>query len=240
MLGNENQYNMEIKKTPKADLENKKFLFREIGLILTLCIVYIAFEWKTYETQIAELSAETIAPITEEEMIPITTKEPPAQIEAPKQPDVSDFIDIVSDEVVVEDDILISTEDNASLGVDIKDYVEEVVEEEIVEEIPFAIVEDKPSFNGGDPTTEFQKWVYSKIEYPEIARENGIQGRVYLSFVVDVDGTVKNIKVLRGVDPTLDKEAVNVISKSPKWIPGKQRNKPVRVTYTFFINFQLR
>lgn len=233
---------MELKKTPKADLENKRILFTEIGFIITLLIVYFAFEWKSYETQVSTLDTSAVAVVAEEEMVPITQEEPQQAPEPVKQPAISDFIDIVSDDVVIEDEIVIETEDDNSLGVDIKDYVEEaVVEEEIIEEeIPFAIIEEKPSFMGGDPTQTFTKWVYSQIEYPEIAKENGIQGRVIVTFIVDTDGQIKNIKVLRGVDPSLDKEAVRVISKSPKWAPGKQRNKPAKVRYNFPINFQLR
>ena len=154
---------------------------------------------------------------------------------------MSDIIDIVDDDVKVEDNFLISTEDDASLGVEIKDYVVEQQEEEVVEEeeVPFAIVEQKPTFQGGDANT-FTKWVFSKIVYPEIAKENGVQGRVTLQFTIDTDGSIKNVKVLRGVDSSLDKEAVRVVSSSPKWQPGMQRNKPVKVKYTFPVVFQLR
>jgi protein TonB len=154
---------------------------------------------------------------------------------------MSDVIDIVDDDIKVEDNFLISTEDDKSLGVEIKDYVVEQQEEEVVEEeeIPFAIVEQKPTFQGKDPN-HFTKWVFSKIVYPEIAKENGVQGRVTLQFTIDTDGSIRNVKVLRGVDSSLDKEAVRVVSSSPKWQPGMQRNKPVKVKYTFPVVFQLR
>ena len=130
--------------------------------------------------------------------------------------------------------------DDATLGVEIMDYIETVEEEEVEEEaIPFALVENKPTFQGGDANT-FSKWVNSRLEYPEIAKENGIQGRVTLQFTVNTDGSVSDVKVLRGVDSSLDKEAVRVVSSSPKWKPGMQRDKPVRVTYTFPVIFQLR
>jgi protein TonB len=133
-----------------------------------------------------------------------------------------------------------SFEDDATLGVEIMDYIETVEEEEVEEEaIPFALVENKPTFQGGDANT-FSKWVNSRLEYPEIAKENGIQGRVTLQFTVNTDGSVSDVKVLRGVDSSLDKEAVRVVSSSPKWKPGMQRDKPVRVTYTFPVIFQLR
>ena len=127
------------------------------------------------------------------------------------------------------------------MGVEIMDYVEQAPEEEQVEEeaIPFQLVEEKPSFNGGD-ANEFSKWVNQHLEYPEIAKENGVQGRVTLQFTVNPDGSVSNVKVLRGVDSSLDKEAVRVVSMSPKWKPGKQRDRAVKVTYTFPVIFQLR
>lgn len=230
---------MEIKKSPKANLENKKFLFMEIGLIAALLMVLGAFEWSTTETTVSILEEET-AVVIEEEQVPITQEEQLPPPEVPKEPVMSDIIDIVDDDIKVEDNFLISTEDDASLGVEIRDYVvEQEEEEEVEEEVPFAIVEQKPTFQGGDANT-FTKWVFSKIVYPEIAKENGVQGRVTLQFTIETDGSVKNVKVLRGVDSSLDKEAVRVVSSSPKWKPGMQRNKPVRVKYTFPVVFQLR
>ena len=231
---------MEIKKSPKANLENKKFLFMEIGLIVALLMVLGAFEWSTTEgTDLASLGDET-AVVIEEEQVPITQEEQLPPPEVPKEPVMSDIIDIVDDDIKVEDNFLLSTEDDASLGVEIRDYVvEQEEEEEVVEEVPFAVVEQKPTFQGGDANT-FTKWVFSKIVYPEIAKENGVQGRVTLQFTIETDGSVKNVKVLRGVDSSLDKEAVRVVSSSPKWSPGMQRNKPVRVKYTFPVVFQLR
>ncbi|MBO5699961.1 MAG: energy transducer TonB [Bacteroidales bacterium] len=231
---------MEIKKSPKANLENKKFMFMEIGLIAALLIVLGAFEWSTTETSVSILEEE-VAVVIEEEQVPITQEEQLPPPEVPKEPVMSDVIDIVDDDIKVEDNFLISTEDDKSLGVEIKDYVVEQQEEEVVEEeeIPFAIVEQKPTFQGKDPN-HFTKWVFSKIVYPEIAKENGVQGRVTLQFTIDTDGSIRNVKVLRGVDSSLDKEAVRVVSSSPKWQPGMQRNKPVKVKYTFPVVFQLR
>lgn len=230
---------MEIKKTTKANLENKKFLFREIGMVLTLAVVLLAFEWKTYNKSTSTLVNEN-AVIIEDEMIPITTETPPPPPEMPKIPVVSDVIEIVDDDVKLTNDLIISTEDNSNLGVEIKEYIkggkEEVIEEE---EIPFTIVEEKPTFQGGDENT-FTKWVFERLVYPEIAKENGVQGRVILQFLVNTDGSVTDVKVVRGVDASLDKEAQRVVASSPKWKPGRQRNKPVKVRYTFPVIFQLR
>ena len=229
---------MEIKKSEKANLENKKLLFVEIGLVVSLAITLFAFEWTSTETETAVLEDNTEV-LIEEEMISTQMETPPPPPAAPKIPVLSDQIDIVDDEIEIEDDMFMNLEDDASLGVEIMDYVE--VEEEVVEEeaIPFQLVEEKPSFQGGD-ANQFSKWVNSRLVYPEIAKENGVQGRVTLQFTVEKDGSVTKVKVLRGVDPSLDKEAVRVVSQSPKWKPGKQRDRAVPVTYTFPVIFQLR
>ena len=229
---------MEVKKTPKASLENKRALFIEIGLIVALAVVYIAFNWTSKDVQVSTLEAENQV-VQEEEIIPITQETPPPPPEAPKIPVLSDQIDIVDDEIEVDNDFL-SLEDSDDMGVEIMAYVENVQEEVVEEEaIPFQLVEEKPSFMGGD-ANQFSAWVNKRLVYPEIAKENGVQGRVTLQFTVEKDGSVTKVKVLRGVDPSLDKEAVRVVSMSPKWKPGKQRDRAVPVTYTFPVYFQLR
>lgn len=230
---------MEVKKSPKASLENKRFLFTEIGFVVALLVVLFAFDYKTKEAKTATLEADQQV-VEIEDMVPITQETPPPPEAAPKIPVLSDQIDIVDDEIKIEDNLFQNLEDDSNMGVEIMDYVEEVQEEVVEEEaIPFQLVEEKPSFNGGD-ANEFSKWVNSKLVYPEIAKENGVQGRVTLQFTVNPDGSVSNVKVLRGVDPSLDKEAVRVVSSSPKWKPGKQRDRAVKVTYTFPVIFQLR
>ena len=230
---------MEEKKSKKANLENKKLLFIEVGLCFSLFVTLAAFQWGTRDANVSVLEEETQM-IEEEEIIPITQETPPPPPETPKIPVLSDQIDIIDDDIKVDDDLFMNLEDDANLGVEIGDYIEEVQEEVIEEEaIPFQLVETRPSFNGGD-ANEFSKWVNSRLEYPEIAKENGVQGRVTLQFTVEKDGSVTNVKVVRGVDSSLDKEAVKVVSSSPKWTPGKQRDRAVRVTYTFPVIFQLR
>lgn len=230
---------MEVKKSPKASLENKRLLFVEIGFVVALLAVWGAFSWSSRDKKTAVFE-DVNQELIEEEIIPITQETPPPPPEAPKIPILSDQIDIVDDDITVDDDLFMNLEDDASLGVEIQDYVEEIVEEEEEEEaIPFQLVEEKPTFQGGD-ANEFSKWVNSRLVYPEIAKENGVQGRVTLQFTVNADGTVSNVKVLRGVDSSLDKEAVRVVSSSPKWKPGKQRDRAVKVTYTFPVIFQLR
>lgn len=232
---------MEIKKSPKANLENKKLLFKEIGLVIALGLTLLAFNWSTSEKSVSTIEADQ-QQVIEEESIPITNDTPPPPPETSvAEPAMSDIIDIVDDDIKVDTKIIIN-EDDKNQGVEIKEYVqaaeiaEEVVEEEV---IPFAIVEDKPMFQGKE-ANEFTKWVYNNIVYPEIAKENGVQGRVTLQFEIGKDGSVSNVKVLRGVDSSLDKEAVRVVSNSPKWTPGKQRGKAVKVKYNFPVTFQLK
>ena len=230
---------MEIKKSEKASLENKRLLFTEIGFVIALLVVWGAFEYTTKEKKVASLTNDQVV-VDIEDMVPITEEPPPPPEAAPKIPVLSDQIDIVDDDIKLEDDTFMSLEDDANMGVEIMDYVEQV-EEEVVEEeaIPFQMVEEKPKFNGGD-ANEFSKWVNQRLVYPEIAKENGVSGRVMLQFTVNPDGSVTNVKVVRGVDPALDKEAVRVVSSSPKWTPGKQRDRAVKVSYTFPVIFQLR
>ena len=231
---------MEVKKSPKASLENKRFLFTEIGFVIALLAVLFAFDYSSKEKKVATLETETAA-VEVEDMIPITQETPPPPEAAPKIPILSDQIDVVDDNIKIDDNMFQNLEDDANSGVEIMDYIESAPEEETIEEeaIPFQLVEEKPSFNGGD-ANEFSKWVNSRLVYPEIAKENGVQGRVTLQFTVNADGSVSNVKVLRGVDSSLDKEAVKVVSSSPKWKPGKQRDRAVKVTYTFPVIFQLR
>ena len=231
---------MEVKKSPKASLENKRFLFTEIGFVIALLAVLFAFDYSSKEKKVATLETETAA-VEVEDMIPITQETPPPPEAAPKIPILSDQIDVVDDNIKIDDNMFQNLEDDANSGVEIMDYIESAPEEETIEEeaIPFQLVEEKPSFNGGD-ANEFSKWVNSRLVYPEIAKENGVQGRVTLQFTVNADGSVSNVKLLRGVDSSLDKEAVRVVSSSPKWKPGKQRDRAVKVTYTFPVIFQLR
>ena len=229
---------MTQKKSDRADLQNKRVLFTEIGCIAALALVYFGLEYSSAKTETAILEDNgTMAEM--EEMIPITFDTPPPPPEMPKIPVLSDHIDIVDDDIEIEDDMFINLEDDKSLGVDIIDYIP-VDEEEVEEEtLPFVMVEQKPKFNGGD-ANEFSKWVNSRLVYPEIAKENGLSGRVTLSFTIKADGTLSDVKVLRGVDPSLDQEAVRVVKSSPKWTPGKQRDRTVAVSYTFPVIFQLR
>ena len=229
---------MEIKKNPQASLENKRLLFAEIGLIVALLVVYAGFETSTRAQATASLIDDT-KPLEEDDILSIPLDTPPPAPEVPLLPQLSDEIEIVDDNVTV--DIDFQSLEDSDVPVDIKDYMnKEVIEEEVEEETFFVFnVEEQPTFNGGD-ANEFTKWVNTHIQYPQIAQEMSIQGKVTLQFTIEKDGSLQNVKVLSTPDESLSKEAVRVVSSSPKWKPGKQRDRAVKVTYTFPVLFQLR
>lgn len=227
---------MEIKKSPKADLEGKKGVFFEVGLTLALAVLLFAFEWKSSTEQVNPFQTPAEEQI-EDEIIPITQqmlKPPPPPPPAPK---LTDLIDIVEDDTNIDDDLeILDAEDQSENKVveDVADFGE-YGEEDTGEAQIFQVVEDMPSFPGGNVS----KWIAKNVKYPVLAMENGIQGKVFIQFVIERDGSITDVKVARGVDASLDKEAVRVVQSMPKWKPGKQRGKPVRVAYTLPINFQL-
>jgi len=225
---------MEIKKSRKADLEKKKAIFLEIGFIIVLGITLIAFEWTSSEGGTIDLG--TVNFEAEEEMIPVTRQEevkPPP----PPPPQVTEILNIVEDDVEIEEELEIEDmEADEQMEVEIVEVVEEVEEEEEV--FNFYLLEDKPEFPGGE--AGLYKWIAQNTNYPEIAKDNGIAGRVFISFVIDKDGKVTEVKLLRGVDPYLDKEAIRVVKSMPAWKPGKQRGKNVKVSFQVPINFILK
>ena len=226
---------MELKKSPKADLERQKGLFGSLGLVLTLAIVLVAFEWKSYDKE--EIQVTTRAAVeTEEEMIIQTEQNlPPPPPPPPAQ--VSDQIEIVEDDVEIETEVKIDAE--ATETTVVEDYVAPPVveEEEVAEEEIFQIVEEMPSYPGG--MQSLYEYLSENIRYPVVAMESGIQGRVYVTFVVEKDGSISDVKVLRGIGGGCDEEAVRVIKAMPKWNPGKQRGRAVRVLYNVPVNFTL-
>jgi protein TonB len=228
---------MEIKKTPKADLENKKGLFTEIGLAIVLGLCLAAFEYSTQDVSI-DLDAMPEEVVVEEEITPVTRQEEIKPPPPPPPPKMADVLNIVDDDTDLQDDAdLFDSEFDEEAEVE---FQEVEVEEEVVEETEevFLIVEQMPEFPGGDEA--LRKYLATSVKYPVIAQENGIQGRVFVAFVVDKNGNVTNVRVARPFDPNLDKEAVRVVQSMPKWTPGKQRGKAVKVSYTVPINFVLQ
>ena len=228
---------MEVKKSPKADLENKKTTNLLVGAIIILAILFVGFEWSERDKQV---STDTgIAEVVfEEEIIPITEQEQPKQAPPPPEaPKMEEVLEIVENDADVEEST-IQASDDTQAAVEVKYTPVEVEEEEVEEQQIFQVVEEMPEFPGG--MGECMKFLGKNIKYPTISQENGVQGRVIVQFVVNRDGSIVDPVVVRGVDPYLDKEALRVISMMPKWKPGKQRGKAVRVKYTVPVMFRLQ
>jgi len=225
---------MESKKSSKADLEGKRGIFIQIGMIIALAAVLLGFEWKSYEKIEFEMGIREDVELVEEIVIQTEQKiKPPA----PKPPPQTTILNIVEDDVEIEDEIIIDAE--IDQDTEIEEYIPvEIEEEEIVEAEIFTVVEESPSFPGGDVARI--KFLQQNIEYPTMARESGIQGTVYVTFVVEPDGKVSNVQILRGIGGGCDEEAIRVIKAMPRWNAGKQRGKPVRVQFNMPIKFTLQ
>lgn len=227
---------MEIKKSERADLERGKSTSLLIGFVMALAVMFVALEWTQREVEDnSEIySARDVS--LNEEMVPITLPEKKTVPPPPAAVTQSDILEIVDDDADVEEDIMASTEDQVEwVDLDEIDYVE--VEPEPEDEEVFMVVEDSPEFPGG--VQALLDYLRKNIKYPAICRENNIQGRVLVSFVVNKDGAIVEPEIVKSVNPSLDKEALRVISGMPNWTPGKQRGKPVRVKYTVPVNFRL-
>lgn len=213
-------------------------MFLEVGLVVSLAVILVAFEWTQGENK--DDDTDVVQEIQfEDEMMQITRREEPKPEPKPEQPKVAEVLDIVDDDVEIDEDFDFDMEATDDTEYDFTSMISDD-EEEIEEEEVFYIVEDMPTFNGGDPATEFRKYIAQNLRYPEIAAENGISGRVIVQFAVSRVGQVEDAVVVRSVDPALDKEAIRVVMSSPKWTPGKQRGKAVKVLFTFPINFVLQ
>ncbi|MFC2138663.1 energy transducer TonB, partial [Bacteroidota bacterium] len=207
----------------------------QLGLIISISLILIAFEWTSSAGKLSELAGIDDVEY-EEEVIPVTREEQNQPPPPPPPPQVTEVLNIVEDDVELEDELEIEDmEADTDTEIEFMEFEEEEEEEAEV----FFIVEDMPTFMGGDQN-EFRKYIQQNLKYPAVAAENGISGRVFVQFVVNEKGQVINAKVVRGVDPSLDKEALRVVMSSPKWTPGKQRGKPVRVAFTFPIVFVLQ
>jgi protein TonB len=228
---------MEPKKSEKANLENKKSLFIQLGIIFALAVSLIAFEWTSGQRGPSAFDGMTEEAI-EEEVIPVTEEIPPEEM-PPPEVTVTDLFEIVEDDVVLESEVKFEDDETSEDKV-VEIYAPVInAEEEEVEDEVFVIVEDMPTFKGGDINT-FREWVQKRVRYPELAAENGIAGRVFITFVVETNGTVSNVTVTRSVDALLDEAAKEAVQASPKWEPGMQRGRPVRVRYSIPIIFQLQ
>ena len=227
---------MEVKKADIANLEKKRSMFLQLGYVIALGLILLAFEWGTRPSEINSLG-ELGDMDLDEEIIPITRQqnEPPPP---PPPPQTTEVINIVDDDVEIEDELILDdTDADQDDAIDIVEFDEE--EEEVNEQQIFFVVEDMPTFQGQSKDA-FRIYIQQNLKYPIIAQENGISGKVFVQFDINAKGNVANVIVVRGVDPSLDKEAVRVVKSSPQWKPGKQRGRPVNVRFTFPIVFQLQ
>lgn len=229
---------MEAKKTPRADLEKRKGLYLEIGLVFILALTLVVINYKTYAREVKEVSTRTAE--TEIEDVILQTQEeetPPPPPEEPEQ--VVTDLEIVENDAKIENEVgLIDAGDNANKAQEEFVKVEIEEEDEVEEEEIFQVVEDDPEFPGG--LEALSKYLGENIKYPQLAKENNITGRVFVTFVVEKDGSVANVKVLRDIGGGCGAEAVRVVKAMPKWKPGKQRGKAVRTQFNLPVSFNLQ
>lgn len=229
---------MELKKNPKADLENRRGLYLEIGLVVVMVAALVAFNVKSYDQEQVEVSQRTAIDEIEDLVIQTQPEELPPP-PPPEAPEVTTELNIIEDDAESSNEIgIVNAEvtDNTQ-NIEITPVVVEQDEEED-EQVIFQVVENDPEFPGG--IEAMYKFLAQNIKYPQLARENNITGRVYVTFVVEKDGSVSGVKVLRDIGGGCGAEAVRVVKSMPKWTPGKQRGKAVRVQYNLPVNFNLQ
>ena len=222
---------MEAKKNPEIALKRTAGLFLNIGFVISMLLVIIAFEWKSYDDiNLLELGQveDSFVEITE---APVTRQPPPPPLVA-KQVEI---IEIPDEEEIVEE-----IEVNLDIEITEETIIEEIVfeepvKEEAIEEI-FTIVEQYPSYDGGD--IAFVKFVQKNLVYPEKARRMGLEGRVFIQFIVEIDGSLTDFSILKGIMGGCNEEALRVMKESPRWLAGKQRGRSVRVQMIIPITFR--
>ena len=229
---------MEAKKSPKADLEKRRGLFLEVGLVVILAACLVAFNVRSYEKEVKSVEQRVASTELEDQILNTETpEEPPAPPEQPEQ--VVTDIQIVDDNQELTNEVgLVNADDNANQAQDAFVKVEVEEEEVAAEEEVFLVVEDDPEFPGG--LDALSLFIANNIKYPQLAKENNIEGRVYVTFVVEKDGSVGQVKVLRDIGGGCGQEAVRVVKSMPKWKPGKQRGKPVRTQFNLPVSFTLQ
>lgn len=228
---------MELKKNPKADLEKRRGLYLEIGLVVALVAALVAFNVKSYDREVKDV-VDRDAVLEEEEIIIQTDVQEPPPPPPPEQPEVTTVIEVVADDKEITNELHVTAEvtdetQNIQITPVVIDDEEDVVEEQI-----FTVVENDPEFPGG--MEALYKYLGQNIKYPQLARDNGITGKVYVTFVVEKDGSIANPKVLRDIGGGCGQEAIRVVKSMPKWTPGKQRGKAVRVQFNLPVNFSLK
>ena len=228
---------MELKKNPKADLENRRGLYLEIGLVVILVAALVAFNVKSYDKEEKE-QIERVATDEQEEIIIQTQQEELPPPPPPEQPEVTTEFEVVEDEAEIKNELVVNaevTDDTKNIAITpVK--IEEEEEEEDVQ--IFTVVENDPEFPGG--MEALYKYLRDNIKYPQLARDNNITGKVYVTFVVERDGSIANPRVLKDIGGGCGAEAIRVVKSMPKWTPGKQRGKAVRVQFNLPVSFNLQ
>ncbi len=228
---------MELKKNPKADLEKRRGLYLEIGLVVILAAVLVAFEVKSYDSDEEEAFQREVIEEVEEQILQTDIQEPPPP-PPPETPEVTTLLEVVSDDQEIKNELVVNAEVNEDTkNIEIAPVQIEEEEDETETQI-FTVVENEPEFPGG--MEALYKYLAQNIKYPQLARENGITGKVYVTFVVERDGSIANPKVLRDIGGGCGAEAIRVVKSMPKWTPGKQRGKAVRVQFNLPVNFNLK
>ena len=224
---------MEAKKNPKADLTKKSGLFLNIGFVLSLLLVIAAFEWRSYEKSDLLDLGQVNDDFEEMTEVPLTQQPPPPPPKV-QQPEIIE----VPDEEEIEEEIEVDLDVEITEETEIEEIVfEEPIEEEETDEI-FQIVENPASFKGG--IGAFYQYVQKNMKYPSQAQRMGLEGKVFVEFVVGKDGKITDVKVLRGIGAGCDEEAIRVLKNSPAWSPGKQRGRAVRQRMVLPITFKLQ
>jgi protein TonB len=228
---------MELKKNPKADLEKRRGLYLEIGLVVALVAALVAFNVKSYDREVKDAIERDAVQEPEEIIIQTDIQELPPP-PPPEQPEVTTVLEVVADDKEITNELQVSaevTDETQNIQITPVQFEEE---EEVVEEQIFTVVENDPEFPGG--MEALYKYLAQNIKYPQLARDNNITGRVYVTFVVEKDGSIANPKVLRDIGGGCGQEAIRVVKSMPKWTPGKQRGKAVRVQFNLPVNFSLK
>lgn len=232
---------MEIKKDPKVNLESRKTTYVLTGLVGILAILFVGLEWANTSRRISSIAARNDVVEEEEEIVMTVQNNTPPPPPPPPMPDVIEQLTVVEDDVEIEEIEMQSLEDDNNTVVEVVDLSADSgpsEEEESEGNQIFTVVEQQPEFPGGEAA--LMAYIKKNLKYPAFAAENGIQGRVTLSFTVEKDGSIANIEVMRSPAEELSKEAIRVVQSMPKWKPGKQRGKAVRVKYVLPVTFRLQ
>ena len=231
---------LEVKKSTKANLEQHRFLWLLMGCVMVFSVTFAVIEWTTFEPKEKKekKGQQAALDIPIEIMVPFTIPEKKVVPPPPEAKKIVDILEIVEDEAEIDESDLVSIEDQGDV-VEITDNANIVVEDIVEEETVFQVVEQQPEFPGG--MKAMMKYLQDNINYPRISRDNNSQGRAFIRFVVNADGSIQGVEVLKSSgDIYLDKEAVRVVESMPKWSPGKQAGKPVRVFFTLPVVFRLQ